>query len=101
MPQLVDFCISATERLLLLLGWDRVHAKKTSSDEAYSAGKKTQGRMRKRKNGAHVKRPSKAEWDKEVNLAPVTQVSATSTPPSATSSNWTADAFDTAVTGTV
>ncbi|MBM93570.1 MAG: hypothetical protein CMF51_02315 [Legionellales bacterium] len=102
MSQLVDFCTSATERLLLLLGWDRVHAP-ISENKAYSTEKKKpNGSLRARRSSA-VKRPSKPEWEKDVTLTPVTFASAPSKSGSSSSNAWTAtaDAFDTAVTGTV
>lgn len=97
MSQLVDFCTSATERLLLLLGWDRSH----TPAEAYSTGeKKSKGTLRMRK-GRSVNRPSKPGWEKDVKLAPVPHVSTTYENANSSQNAWTADAFDTAVTGTV
>lgn len=101
MSQLVDFCTSATERLLLLLGWDRVLTPKGT--EAYTGGKKkSSGNLRMRKNRS-VQRPSKPTWEGDVNLSPVTFASAPSKSEPSSVNAWTpaADAFDAAVTGTV
>lgn len=84
---------SATERLLLLLGWDRVESHRA---RLYSEKKTVKAAIRRRKR-------SSGEPGAEMFAAPalgpvriVSQIARTSG-----TSNWTADAFDTAATGTV
>ena len=90
---------SATERLLLLLGWDRVESHRA---RLYSKKKTVKAAIRRRKRSSGE--PDKpGEPGAEMFAAPalgpvriVSQIARTSG-----TSNWTADAFDTAATGTV
>ena len=90
--QLHALIIGVTERLLLLLGWDRTEAPRKKTDEAYTKLKKT----------VQKKTISKQMFETPKLKPPKVCGAATSTP--VARSEWTdaaSSAFDVAVTGTV
>ncbi len=91
---MVSLISSFTERLLLLLGWDRVESNRT---HVYTEKKPANGFIRQRKRNSDAK--TKEMFADAPTLAPVRIVSQIAR--SSSTNAWTADAFDTAVTGTV
>ena len=112
MSSFTDTCIFATERVLLLLGWERVVNKSKHNfvykDDSHERVNGAEGSARRRrkdttKNGGET-RPSKAAWEKNApTLGPVKVVTTSSLRQATNVGNqmWESSAFDTAVTGTV
>lgn len=93
---MVSLASSFTERLLLLLGWDRVESNRAN---IYKEKKAVAGSIRQRKRNSGSESTGEMFGDAP-KLTPVRIVSQIARGPSA-SNAWTADAFDTAATGTV
>lgn len=111
MASLTSFFLSLTERILLLLGWERIQLK--SHSEVYGNNKahiELVGALRRRKRNAQQSEKSQEKnndmFAAKPNLAPAPLVNQNARA-STSSSTWTSggpgtvDAFDTAVTGTV
>ena len=101
--KMASVCISLTERLLLLLGWDKI----THDHRHVYADKKTHrgsaGALRRRNTVAKTSKETRKSTDMFGNapdLAPVTIVNQTTQAP-ARASAWGGDAFNTVMTGTV
>lgn len=101
-----------TERLLLLLGWDKVKSTRENvyggkKETTYQELKKVNQNLRKRLQATGLAqgsgaRPTSASWEQNApTLRPMTI--ATSQPESLRASAWSSDgaAFDAAATGTV
>ena len=101
MASLVSVCVSLTERLLLLLGWDKIESKHTQVYHSNKVHKDLVGTVRQRRRRADgAAKPNGEMFTNPPQMTPVRIVSQIARPP-ATSNVWTAGAFDTAVTGTV
>ena len=90
--QLHALIIGVTERLLLLLGWDRTSAPQKKTDEAYTKLKKA------------VRKPTATKQMFETPKLKPPKVCGTMTSTPVARSEWTdaaSSAFDAAVTGTV
>lgn len=107
-----DVVFTATERVLLLLGWDKIKVKthnftKEDGDAAYSQLKKANQNLRKRLKESGIEseendRPNKANWEKNTPQLRHVTCATTTTTPSYTQQTWTSgNAFDAAATGTV
>ena len=93
---MVSLVSSFTERLLLLLGWDRAESNRT---HIYREKKPVKAGVRQRNRNSDAKSTGEMFGDAPT-LPPVRIASQIARSPS-TSNAWTADAFDTAATGTV
>jgi len=100
---MASVCISLTERLLLLLGWDKI----TQNHRHVYADKKTHresaGALRRRNTGAEASNANHKPTDMFGNAPALTPVKIVNqnTQVSARPSAWRGDAFDTVMTGTV
>lgn len=110
MLALSDVVVTLTERLLLLLGWDRIKPLRESvyeSNSSFQKLKEVNQQLRKRLNQTGAgedksQRPTSASWEQNApTLRPVPV--ATPQPRNAHASAWSSDgaAFDAAATGTV
>lgn len=102
MASLTAFFVSLTERILLLLGWERLRLK--DSDSVYTSNKahiELVGTLRKRKGRS--KASGNDMFAAKPDLAPAPLVNQNARGPASANawSSATVDAFDTAVTGTV
>lgn len=100
MSSLTSVCISITERMLLLLGWDR---KIQHHTHVYQNKKSHQNlvntlRQRKRPKADSGNHTTRDMFGEAPNLAPITVVQQNARAPA---TNNFGDAFDAAVTGTV
>lgn len=109
---LYDVVFTATERVLLLLGWDKIKDKrhdftKENEDAAYSQLKKANKNLRRRLKESGIEseendRPNKADWEKDTPQLRHVTCATTTTTPTYTQQTWTSgNAFDAAATGTV
>ena len=107
-----EVVFTLTERVLLLLGWDKVKGSKheftrENEDAAYSKLKKTNQALRKRLERCGVEsedadRPTKASWEQNTPQLRHVTCATTSSLPSYAEETWTSgNAFDAAATGTV
>lgn len=109
---LYEILFTVTERILLLLGWDRVklsnyNFSEKREDGAYIELKRTNIKLRKRLKKSGVaedaqSRPSQASWEKNTpQLRHITCATSTPIEPQP-QHTWTSDtAFDASLTGTV
>lgn len=108
MLALSNIVVTVTERLLLLLGWDKIKPLRESvydSNSSYQELKKTNQNLRRRlqqTDSAEGERPTTASWE---HNAPILRPIASVLPQPKTerASAWSSDgaAFDAAATGTV
>ncbi len=98
-------CATLTERLLLMLGWDKVKPLRASvykDDSSYQELQKVNSQLRKRLQKKSESKTSGASWEQDTpKLRPVPI--ATPQPQTTHNNAWSSDgtAFDAAATGTV
>lgn len=101
--KMASVCISLTERLLLLLGWDKIAQDRRHVYADRKTHQESAGALRRRNTGTEASKETRKSTDMFGNapaLAPVTIVNQTTQAP-ARASAWGGDAFDTVMTGTV
>jgi len=100
MSSLTSVCISLTERILLLLGWDRKihHHTRVYGDKEKHRNLVNTLRQRKRPKADSANHTTRDMFGEVPDLTPITVVQQNARAPV---TNNFGDAFDTAVTGTV
>lgn len=105
MASAVQLSTALTERVLLLLGWERV--RQTTHSDVYGSDRKKKFSAKNReKEQEEEERPTKAEWEKNtpaLRHRGVADVNASAQEYRPEINQWSSDttAFDAAVTGTV
>lgn len=100
---MASVCISLTERLLLLLGWDKTTQQHTRVYGDRKTRRESAGALRRRNTNTKASKETHTPTEMFGNalaLTPVRVVSQNTQAPLRASA-WGGDAFDTAMTGTV